>query len=73
MINEAEKTICSFFESQYYKNLFPLLNSSSCNYAAIKGKPLLLQAYKTPRFKISADIDILISKKDLKTIEDKVV
>ncbi len=53
-----------------YKCLTPVfLEIDNCSYAVIKGEPLSFYAYKKTGKRISSDIDILIPRKNIKTLE----
>jgi len=58
------------FTAIHYKRISELISKiQDLNYAIIKGEPLSVQAYGATGYRFSSDIDILISRKDLKCVE----
>lgn len=54
-----------------YKCLAPVFcDIADCNYAVIKGEPLSVYAYKNVGERVSSDIDILISRDNIKKLEE---
>lgn len=57
-----------------YNDLKPLWDAlSDINYAVVKGEALSLQIYGTPNMRLSGDIDILIDKDSVRTVEKELI
>lgn len=61
-----------FYNLKYIelKEVWEALNSANVNYAAIKGEVLSLQAYGSYGMRSYGDIDILISRKNIRMLEN---
>lgn len=70
VIRDILQSLC---RQEFFNQLTPVLDTLSINYSIIKGEALSIQAYGSTGNRNFTDIDILVARKNLNIIEQRLM
>lgn len=70
VIRDILQSLC---RQEFFNQLPPVLDTLSINYSIIKGEALSIQAYGSTGNRNFTDIDILVARKNLNIIEQRLM